>query len=83
MAKVEATAVSKISEIASEPRAAAKPRSPQKATMCTNGTAMAVQQQKPAADSSTMSDERRHGQDRQVLCSCACRRGAAIGEGRT
>ena len=55
MAKVEATAVSRISEIASEPRAAAKPRSPQKATMCTNGTAMAVQQQKPAADSSVMS----------------------------
>src|SRR5258707_11197504 len=55
MAKVEATADSRISDIASEPRAAAKPRSPQKATMCTNGTAMAVQQQKPAAERSAMS----------------------------
>src|SRR3990167_6113866 len=57
MAKVAAPAVSRISEIASEPRAGEKPRSPQKATMCTNGTAMAVQQQKPAAESSTMMEE--------------------------
>ena len=54
MAKVAATAVSRISEIASEPRAGEYPRSPQKATMCTNGTAIAAQQQKAAAPSRTM-----------------------------
>src|SRR5437868_14259595 len=54
IAKVDATAVSRISEIASEPRAGDRPRSPQNATMCTNGTAMAAQQQKPASDSTTM-----------------------------
>ena len=49
--------------------------------MCTNGTAMAVQQQKPAADSSAMSDGRRHRQDREILrgARLAARR---IGEGR-
>ena len=78
----QATAVSRISAIASEPRPDEKPRSPQNATMCTNGTAMAVQQQKPAADSSTMSDGRRHRQDRQIFRR-ARRLARAIGDGRT
>src|SRR5262249_16224738 len=56
MAKVAATAVGRISEIAAEPRAGERPRSPQNATMCTNGTAIAAQQQKPAAESSAISD---------------------------
>src|SRR5512146_237732 len=57
MAKVAATAVSRISEIASEPRAGDRPRSPQNATMCTNGTAIAAQQQKPAAESNAINDD--------------------------
>ena len=81
MAKVAATAVSRISEIASVPRAGDRPRSPQNATMCTNGTAIAAQQQKPAADSSTMMT-RRHRQDGQVFRRPRAL-AARIGEART
>src|SRR5258707_14875309 len=81
MAKVEATADSRISDIASEPRAAAKPRSPQKATICTNGTAMAGQQQKPAAERSAMSANDGMGRaDRSSGAPLPARR--RIGEGR-
>ena len=83
MAKVAATAVSRISEIASEPRAGEKPRSPQKATMCTNGTAMAAQQQKPASDSSTMIERDGMGRvDRSSTLRAAVLL-RATGEGRT
>ena len=83
MAKVAATAVSRISETASEPRAGEKPRSPQNATMCTNGIAMAAQQQKPAADSSTMSDERRHRQADRSSAGARRLGARSTGEGRT
>src|SRR6185503_11523260 len=82
MAKVAATAVSRISEIASEPRAGDRPRSPQNATMCTNGTAIAAQQQKPAAHSSAIRDEDGIGRtDRSSFARVAFAR--AIGDGRT
>ena len=82
MAKVAATAVSRISAIASEPRAAEKPRSPQKATMCTKGTAMAVQQQKLAAESSTMMERDDIGRTERASAGRAALL-RAIGEART
>ena len=83
MANTEATAVTRISDSASEPRAAAKPRSPQNATMCTKGTAMATQQQKPAADKQRHERLRRDRQQRKVLGGTLARAARTTGAGRT